>query len=214
LGSWKKENLNGKGWKMKKILLLVMIIGSITVGPCLAAGLDADLTVGSDSIEGGLHYKRDLANGFWRAGGSALYTDDDDMEYKWLELDFTVGSETLAPGMTCDVGVKGIMGEAEDRGFSGDVGALAFAGRIGYLFPSQKTPVPIEVFAGFAYAPEIISFRDTEEYLAFHIGVGVRIVQNASIILRYNSYDVDLETSGTPWELDDSNIRLGLVMRF
>lgn len=199
---------------MKKILLLLMIVTCFAAGSALAAGLDADLTVGNDSIEGGLHYKKDLADGFWRAGGSALYTDDDDMEYKWVELDFTVGSETLAPGMTCDVGVKGIMGDAEDGGNSGDVGAAAFAGRIGYLFPRQNTPVPVEVFAGFAYAPEIMSFRDTEEYLAFHIGVGVRIVQNATIILKYNSYDVDLETGNRPWELDDSNIRLGLVMRF
>jgi hypothetical protein len=199
---------------MKKILLLLLIVSGFAVGSSLAAGLDADLTVGSDSIEGGMHYKKAVTNGFWRAGGSALYTDDDDMEYKWLEVDFTVGSETLAPGMTCEVGVKGVFGDAEDNGFSGDVGAAAFAGRISYLFPRQNTPVPVEVFSGFAYAPEIMSFRDTEEYLAFHIGVGVRIVQNASIILKYNSYDVDLETRSTPWELDDSNIRLGLVMRF
>jgi len=199
---------------MKKILLLVMILCGFAVESGLAAGWDADLTVGSDSIEGGLHLKRDLANGFWRAGGSALYTDDDNTEYKWLEADFAVGSETLAPGMTCDVGVKGVVGEADDGGFSGDVGALAFAGRINYLFPRQNTPVPVEVFAGFAYAPEIMSFRDTEEYLAYHVGVGVRIVQNASIILKYNSYDVDFETRNIPWDLDDSNIRLGLVMRF
>ena len=199
---------------MKKIFLLMTIVCCILAGSCFAAGLEADLTVGSNSIEGGLHLKRALANGFWRAGGSALYTDDDDMEYKWVEIDFAVGSETLAPGVTCDVGVKGVMGEAEDNGFSGDVGAMAFAGRINYLFPRQYTPVPFELFAGFAYAPEIMSFRDTEEYLAFHIGAGVRIVQNASIILKYNSYDVDLETRNRPWELDDSNIRLGLVMRF
>lgn len=193
---------------------MLLIVSGLAVGSSLAAGMDADLAVGSDSIEGGMHFKKDLANGFWRAGGSALYTDNDDMEYKWIEADFTVGSETLAPGMTCDVGLKGVMGEAEDNGYSGDVGAIAFAGRIGYLFPQQNTPVPVEVFAGFAYAPEILSFRDTEEYLAFHVGVGVRIVQNASIILKYNSYDVDFETNNRPWELDDSNIRLGLQMRF
>ncbi len=199
---------------MKKVFFLMTIVFIIAVGSCLADEFEADLTVGSDSIEGGLHFKRDLTNGFWRAGGSVLYTDDDDTEYKWAEIDFAVGSETLAPGMTCDVGVKGVLGEAEYNRFSGDVGALAFAGRIGYLFPQQRTPVPIEVFAGFAYAPEILSFRDAEEYMAYHVGVGVRIVQNASIILKYNSYDVDMETKGIPWDLDDSNVRLGLVMRF
>jgi hypothetical protein len=209
-----EKDSNGKGWMMKKILLLMIIVTGLAVGPSLAAGMDADLTVGNDSIEAGLHVKRNLDNGFWRAGGSALYTDDDDLEYKWLAFDLTVGSETLVTGLTCEVGVKGIAGEAEYGALSDDVGAIAFAGRVGYLLPPQSTPVPVEFFAGFAYAPEILSFRDTEEYMAYDIGVGVRIVQNASIILKYNAYDVDLKSKGQAWELDDSNIRLGLVMRF
>ncbi len=199
---------------MRKILLFPMVLLWLTAGVCWASGFDADLTVGSASIEGGFHIKNDLGNGFWRAGGSALYTDDDNTEYRWLELDFTVGSETMVPGLTAEVGIKGVFGEAEDYGFSGDVGAAAFAGRIGYVFPQRSMPVPIEVFAGLAYAPEIMSFRDTEEYLAYFIGVGVRIVQNASIILKYNAYDVDMEQGPGNWDLDDSQFRLGLVMRF
>jgi Outer membrane protein beta-barrel domain len=199
---------------MKKILILMMIISGLIVGPSLAAGFDADLTVGSNSIDGGLHVKRDLNNGFWRAGGSALYNDDDNKEYKWVTLDFTVGSETLVPGLTCDVGVKGILGKVEYDVYSGDVGAAAFTGRVGYLLPLPKSPVPIEFFAGFAYAPEIMSFRDTEEFMSYHVGVGVRLVQNASIILKYNSYDVDFKTQSHEWDLDDSNIRLGLAVQF
>jgi hypothetical protein len=199
---------------MKKILLLIMLISVLSVGPSLAERFDADLTVGSNSIDGGFHFKRDMANGFWRAGGSGLYNDDDGTEYKWLTADFTVGSETLVPGLTCDVGVAGIVGEAEYSVYSGDVGAAAFTGRVNYLLPLPNSPMPVEFFAGFAYAPEIMSFRDTEEFMAYHVGVGVRVVQNASIILKYNSYDVDLESKSQTWELDDSNIRLGLVMRF
>lgn len=200
---------------MQKILVFVMVmIVGLSISPCWAAGYEADLTVGTTSIDGGFHVKRDLVNGFWRAGGSALYTDDDRTEYKWLELDFTVGSETLAPGMSCEVGVKGLFGDAKDNGLSGDVGATAFAGRIGYVFPQSGMPVPIEVFAGLAYAPEIMSFRHTEKYLAYHIGVGVRIVPNASIVLKYNAYDLDLKPGTRTWNLDDDNIRVGLVMRF
>jgi len=199
---------------MRKILLFPMILLWLTANVCWASGFDADLTVGSASIEGGLHLKNDLANGFWRAGGTALYTDDDDTEYKWLELDFTVGSETMVPGMTAEVGLKGVVGDAEEHGISGDVGAVAFAGRVGYVFPQRNMPVPIEVFAGLAYAPEIMSFQDTEAYLAYFLGVGVRIVQNASIVLKYNTYDVDFEQGTRKWNVDDSQFRLGLVMRF
>jgi hypothetical protein len=213
LGS-RRYNPKGKGWQMKKILLFVVIISGLIVGPSLAERFDADLTVGSNSIDGGVHFKKEMANGFWRAGGSGLYDDDNSKEYKWLTADFTVGSETLVPGLTCDVGVSAIAGEAEYSTYSGDVGAAAFTGRVNYLLPLHNSPVPIEVFAGFAYAPEIMSFRDTEEFMAYHVGVGVRVVQNASIILKYNSYDVDLKSKGQTWELDDSNIRLGLVMRF
>ena len=199
---------------MRKVLLCMMVLAAIMAGPCWADGFDADLTVGNTSIEGGFHLKRDLANGFWRTGGTVLYTDDNDTDYKWAELDFNVGSETLQPGLTCEVGLKGIVGNAEDTRSSGDVGAMAFAGRVGYVFPQRGMPVPIEVFAGIAYAPEILSFRDTEEYLAYQIGIGVRIVPNASIVLKYNAYDVDMDSDGRKWDIDNSNIRFGLVMRF
>lgn len=199
---------------MRKIPLFLMVCLWLSASACWASGYDADLTVGGASIEGGFHLKNDLANGFWRAGGSVLYTDDDNTEYKWVELDFTVGSETMQPGLTAEVGLKGVFGEAEDYGVSGDVGAMAFAGRVGYVFGQRSMPVPIEVFAGLAYAPEIMSFRDTEKYLAYFTGVGVRIVPNASIVLKYNAYDVDMERGPGPWNLDDSQFRLGLVMRF
>lgn len=199
---------------MKKILLLFLILGLSMTGTGWADGYEADLTAGNTSIQGGFHYKRDVSNGFWKAGASGLYTDDDDTEYKWLELDFTVGTDTLQPGLSCEVGLKGIVGDAEYSRFSGDVGALAFAGQVGYVFPTRQIPIPIEVFGGMAYAPEIMSFRDTDDYLAYYLGVGVRIVSNASIILKYSSYDVDMEAGPGSWNLDDEAIRLGLVMRF
>jgi hypothetical protein len=199
---------------MRKVLLCMIVLAGLAIGPCWADGYDVDLTVGNTSIEGGFHLKNDLANGFWRAGGTALYTDDSDTDYKWLELDFTVGSETMQPGLTCEVGLKGVAGDGEDKGLNGDIGAMAFAGRVGYVFPQRGMPVPVEVFAGIAYAPEILSFRDTEQYLAYHIGIGVRIVQNASIVLKYNAYDVDMDSEGRKWDIDNSNFRFGLVMRF
>jgi hypothetical protein len=199
---------------MRKVLLFMMVLAGLAIGPCWADGYDADLTVGNTSIEGGFHLKKDLANGFWRTGGTVLYTDDSDTDYKWLELDFTVGSETMQPGLTCEVGLKGVAGDGEDQGLDGDIGAMAFAGRVGYIFPQRGMPVPVEVFAGIAYAPEILSFRDTEQYLAYHIGIGVRIVQNASIVLKYNAYDVDMDSEGRKWDIDNSNFRFGLVMRF
>jgi YfaZ precursor len=199
---------------MKKVGIFMMVGILSWAGACWAEGYEAGLAVGNTSIDAGLHYQRDMANGFWKAGGSALYTDDDNTDYKWVELDFTVGSNALQTGLSCEVGLKGIVGQAEDVGLSGDVGALAFSTQASYLIPARAIPVPLEVFGGISYAPEILSFKDTQSYLAYHLGIGVRIVPNASIILKYVNYDVDMESGRRQWDLDDSVIRLGLVMRF
>jgi hypothetical protein len=199
---------------MKKALLCILILGVCMITNSWADGYETELTAGNTSIQAGIHYKKELANGFWKAGAAGLYTDDDDTEYQWLELDFSVGSDTLKPGLTAEVGIKGIIGDAEENRFSGDVGALAFSGQVGYVFSPNNIPTPLEVFAGLTYAPEIMSFRDTEDFLAYYFGIGVRIVQNASIILKYSAYDVDMEAGPGEWDLDENAIRLGLVMRF
>lgn len=197
----------------KAILLLMMCIFAVS-GMGRADGWEANLNAGDTSAIGGLHYKRDLGNGYMKVGGSGIYTDDDNMEYKWAELNFAVGRENISPGLTCDVGFKGIVGDAEENRFSGDVGALAFTGYIGYLFPREIMPIPLEPFCRLSYAPEVLSFRDTEEFFSYNLGIGIQIIQYASVILEYSAVDVDMESSPGPWTLDDDVIRLGLVLRF
>ena len=200
---------------MKKMVLYCLALGLLFFETGWAKGFEAELSVGNTSIDGGVHFKNEIAGGgFWKAGSSVIYTDDDETEYKWAELDFRVGSDTWQPGLTTEVGLKTIFGDAEDNGYSGDVGALAFSGRIGYVFPTTMLPLPLEVFGSLSYAPEILSFRDTDDYMAYEIGAGVRIVQNASIILKYVAYDMDMETGTRGWNFDDDALRIGLVMRF
>lgn len=199
---------------MRKILLVFLMCGFLVPGYGLANGWEANLNAGTDSVYGGIAYKKDLNAGYMKTGVSGLYTEDDDMEYRWAEFKFVVGSETLSPGLTCEVGLNGILGEAEDNGYSGDVGALAFAGYVSYLFPERVMPIPFEVFGGLTYSPEVLSFRDTENYLSYRLGVGVRIVPNATVSLEYVEYDMDMEAGPGQWNLDDDAIRLGLAMRF
>lgn len=199
---------------MRKILLVLLMCGFLLPGYALSNGWEANLNAGADSVFGGFAYKKDLNAGYMKTGVSGLYTDDDDMKYKWAEFKFVVGSETLRPGLTCEVGLNGILGEAEDNGFSGDVGALAFTGYVGYLFPARVMPIPFEVFGGLTYSPEVLSFRDTENYLSYRLGVGVRIVPNATVSLEYVDYDMDMEAGPGRWNLDDDAVRLGLAMRF
>ena len=75
-------------------------------------------------------------------------------------------------------------------------------------------PLPLEVFGGLSYAPEVLAFRDTEKYLSYRFGVGVEVVPNASIRIEYQYYDMDMEAGPGTWDWDDSVLRLSLLMRF
>ena len=75
-------------------------------------------------------------------------------------------------------------------------------------------PLPLEVFGEFSYAPEMLSFRDTDDFLSYRFGVGVQVVPNASVRVECQYFDVDMEAGPRPWNLDDSVIRASLVMRF
>ena len=198
----------------QKVLVLTLVLGVAAGGVCRADSWEANINAGSTSVLGGLHYKKDLNTGYMKTGLSGLYTDDDDLEYKWAEAKFAVGSDTIQPGLTVEVGMDGILGDAEENGFSGDVGAVPFTGYVGYTFPRRVMPIPLEVFGGLSYAPEVLSFRDTEEYLSYRTGVGIGIIPNASVRVEYQYYDIDFEKGPGPWNMDDGVFRLSLVMRF
>jgi hypothetical protein len=199
---------------LRKISLLLVVMVFMVSGLCWADSWEANLSAGNTSAMGGVHYKRELATGYMKTGVSGIYTDDNDLDYRWAEFTFAVGSENIQPGLTCEVGLKGILGDAEESYFSGDIGTVAFDGYAGYIFPRHVMPMPLEIFGGLSYAPEVLSFRDTEDFFSYRFGVGLRIVENASVILEYSAFDMDMEAGPGPWNLDDDVIRLGLHMRF
>lgn len=199
---------------VRKIVVRLAVFVFVVSGTGMADGWEANLNAGGTSVIGGIHHKRDLNNGYMKAGVSGVYTDDNDVEYKWAEFKFVVGREDIQPGLTCEVGLKGIVGDAKENRFSGDLGALAFNGHVGYLFPMRVIPIPLEVFSGVSYAPGVLSFRDTDEFISYNLGIGLRVMKNASVIFEYSAFDVDMESGPGPWNLDDGVFRLGLAMRF
>ena len=193
---------------------MVVLIWSLMVGLCAAQSLELSLDAGSKSLSAGAHYRYDLYNGYLKAGLVGIYTDDGGTEYKWGALRVVAGNDTILEGLTCEVGVKGLLGDAENASHSGDVGAMGFTIHAGYTFPKKLIPIPIEVFSDLTYAPDLLSFQDTEKYLEGSIGVGVHIIKNASLTLTYTAYDVDMENGPGDWSLDEEVLRAGIVMRF
>jgi hypothetical protein len=194
------------------VILFLLLVSMSSL--CSAEIWEMDLSAGPTSLTGGLHYKQYLDTGYLRVGGTGVYTDDDDTNYKWGSFDFTVGSDTLIPGMTLDVGLRGILGKAEDSDNSGDVGAVGFTSNAGYLFSRDVFPIPLEVFGGLTWAPAPLAFMDTDNYFEANLGVGLRVIKNASIIASYSYYHLKMESGSSDWHLDDNVFRAGLLLRF
>lgn len=194
------------------IVTLALLLVISTVGA--AEEWEIDLSAGNESVTGGVHDKSYLDSGYLRIGGSALYSDDDELEYKWASLDFMVGSDTLSPGLSCEVGLRGLGGAVDEGANSGDVGLIGFSFAAGYLFAKEVTLIPLEVFSSLTWSPDPLSFLDTEEFLEFNLGVGLRIIKNASVTATYSNYHADMKSGQEDWTLNDDAFRLGVVLRF
>lgn len=194
-------------------VILLLFLVSIS-SPVAADPWEMGLTAGPTSLAAGIHHKSYLDTGYLRLGGSGVYTDDDDTEYKWASLDATVGSDTLFPGMTLDIGLRGILGDADEPGASGNVGAIGFTAAAGYIFSRAVFPIPLEVFGGLTWAPQPLSFLDADRYLEANMGVGLQVIKNASIIASYTYYHLEMESDSADWSLNDDVFRAGLLLRF
>lgn len=199
---------------MGKRLFFSMVLVIAAAGCCAAGDFNVGLTVSDRTLVGDVHYKEQMMNGYWRLGGAAVYAEKTNMDYKWLELDYFLGNDLLHPGLNVEAGLKGIYGDAQEEPYSGDIGSVAFSGKIGYLFPTTATFLPVEIFADITYGPQILSFRDNENYFAYGAGLSFKIVDRASIVAGYYVYDVKMESGPGEWTLYDNQFRFGLTLGF
>jgi hypothetical protein len=194
----------------KSAAMVIAFLVSVT-GFCAADSWELDITAGSTYLSGGLHHRTYMDSGYLKVGGSGVYADDDDVEYRWGSVDLFVGSDTVRPGLFVDLGLRGFLGRVKEPNRSGDLGAIGFAVAGGYLFPTE---IPFEIFSGLTWAPGPLSFRDTENFLQFDLGLGLRLIRNASIIGSYTYYRMELDSGPRDWSVNDNVFRAGLVLRF
>jgi hypothetical protein len=199
---------------MKKLCFAITIWLALTE-ICLARPTELHLDASNESLSAGGHICSNLEQGYIKTGIMGVYADDDDeTEFKWGGIRVVAGNDTIVKGLTCEVGLFGLVGDAKYRTRSGDIGALAFSIQGKYLFPEHVVRIPIEVFNRIAYAPNLLSFLDTERFFEFSLGAGVQVIKNALVTLTYTRHQVDLDSEQSSWDLDENIIRAGIMIRF
>lgn len=200
--------------KMKKVVMLCAIIMLACTNASMAQSMEFGLAAGPSSVSGSVSHIRLLYNGYMKIGAFGINGDDDSASYQWGGVHLLVGSDTLSQGLKAEVGLKALFGSAEDNSHDGDIGALAFTGRLGYAFPRQRIAIPLEVFGGLSYTPGPLSYMDTESYIEMVVGIGLRIIDQASLEMSFHQYNIDMEEGPGSWELEDSQVRFGMTIRF
>ena len=185
---------------MKKYLIAVLLC--IAGGSVNAAGLELDLSQESGEFTYLVNSRR-VAEGGFDLGLSFFYNDREAI---------VLGANVLSLGqqakygqpLQLGVGAKLYGGKLED---DRELGAIGIGGRLGYIIPSQISPVA--VVAEFYFAPSVTSFGDAERLMELSARVEVEITPTAMGFFGYRLTTVRMANTEDDMELDD-NMNVGI----
>lgn len=189
---------------MKKYLVAALIF--VCGGSVQAAGLELDLSSESGEFTY-LVNSRGVIDGGLDVGLSFFYNNREDI---------MLGANILSLGQQAKfgqpiqlgVGAKLYGGKLDD---DREIGAIGIGGRLGYIVPSQFSPVAIvaEVY----FAPSVTSFGEAERLLELNTRVEVEITPTAMGFLGYRLTTVRMAGTEDDMELDD-NLNVGVRFLF
>jgi len=191
------------------ILLLTVFISSSAA----AADASIDLNINSNDVEARIDVKVNPLETPMSVGGGFLYSDDK-TKYWLANVNFAVKDEVFTPALSLGLGLKGLFGNTDFVTFDRDTAALAFQFLGDYDFRKTSANIPISIFANVAYAPEILSFRDTDRYFDFYTGAAFHINYFAAMHVGYRDIQIDYEAGGIKNKLLDDAFFLGITISF
>lgn len=195
---------------MKKIIHLVFLCLFLLPALGHAASKELSLNAGGSSITGEFNVKYDTDFGYIKPGVSAFYYSKDDQDFTIIDGKIVVGSETLYPGLVCELGFKGFLGSVNKGSRDGDLGGIGFFGLASYTLSERISPIPIEFLGSLTYAPELLSFIDLEKYWDLRLGIAIHIVEQAAIVVDYRHFSIHMDEDPGKWKLDEGAFNFGI----
>ena len=198
---------------MKKITGAIVFIAIITSGICFADTYQFRLSASRSALEARFDVTRDIKRGYITAGIGGVYNDNHD-DYKIADVKFALGDKILIPGLKCEVGFKGLLGEVEKDHRDGDLMAIGFLLSAAYEIAEIPLPIPVEVSASVCVAPSPLCFWDSERYLEIGTSLGFHIVKNGAIVLGYKYIKVRIDEHHRHWNMRDDVVFVGLRLKY
>ncbi|MCP4369477.1 MAG: hypothetical protein GY797_15415 [Deltaproteobacteria bacterium] len=185
---------------IRKIAFAVILTIIIFPGLAVAAKTTIGVNVGSSEGEGWVDTQLDPYNTPLVIGAGFLYSDDD---YWITNGHIAVLDEVFVPGLSLGLGFKGVLGEVEILRRDYDVAAFCMQFLGEYDFRKNGTRLPIGISVSIAGAPEVLSARDTEQYIEFSSTFNFYINNWSTAFVGYRKIDIEFDRpANLDWDDD------------
>ncbi len=190
------------------VFLIMIMVPGITQ----AADASVELNVNDSDVQARLDVTVNPSQTPLTVGAEFLYSDDDDF---WLSnLNLAIKDEVFATGLNLGLGFEGIFGETDIVDKDLTTLALAFLFLAEYDFRETGAKLPVSLIARLGWAPDILSFDDTEGYFEFYTAVYLHINFWASIFVGYRDIEIEYENGSKDQKLDHDSFYIGARISF
>ena len=194
---------------------VVIMFAVVAMFPYSVSAVDTsiELNVNANDVEGRVDVKLRPLEIPLSVGGGFIYSDNS-TKYWLANVNAVVKDEVFTPALSLGVGLKGVFGTTDFPLESVDTTAIPFLFLADYDFRKMSLNWPISFAASLGYAPEVISFSDTKEYLEFYLSGFFHINHFAALYAGYRRIDIDYEKSAISRNLTDDAVFFGVRMSF
>lgn len=194
---------------------MVLMFAVVAVFPFSVSAVDTaiELNVNADDVEGRVDVKFRPMEVPLSVGGGFIYSDNG-TKYWLANVNAVVKDEMFTPALSLGVGLKGVYGNTDFPLESVDTAAIPFLFLADYDFRKMSLNLPISFAASLGYAPEVISFSDTKEYLEFYLSGYFHINHFAALYAGYRRLDIDYDKSAISSNLTEDSVFFGVKMSF
>jgi len=196
--------------KYSAIILSCLIL--MLVSPCQAKSIRLDLYANTDDIIVGVDSETLIGETTLNLGAGGVFSGED---YRLGNAYFTLKNEAFKPALTLGLGLRGVLGVAEDNDdVEYDLVAVGFVLLGEYDFRKVYYNFPIVIQSDLTYSPDPMTAADTKVYNEFNLRLKGYLVKSAALVLGYKNVYVDFEKDTDDYELRDDIFYFGIEFSF
>lgn len=197
---------------VKWIYIITILLPVISSSPAAARSFRFEMFANADDVILNLESEAPVAEeAVLNTGGGLIFGGKD---YTMGNLHFALKSEAFIPALTLGLGLKGVLGTAEDGNDDYDLAGMGFVVLGEYDFRKVYYNFPLVVQSDITFAPATLAFGDTDDYTEFDLRVKGYIVQSAALVVGYKYIAVNFEKSSDDYKLSDNMLYFGFEFSF